>query len=75
MHSNTRKSAFFCQQVASLCTRTVDFDKGSYRSTVILPYQVNINRYYVKGKREVPRGVRNSKDRRQDKFRRNWSRH
>ena len=29
----------------------------------------------VKGKREVPRGVRNSKVRRQDKFRRDWSRH
>ena len=26
-------------------------------------------------KREVPRGVRNSKVRRQDKFRRDWSRH
>ena len=29
----------------------------------------------VKGKREVPRDVRNSKVRRQDKFRRDWSRH
>ena len=29
----------------------------------------------IKGKREVPRGVRNSKVWRQDKFRRDWSRH
>ena len=29
----------------------------------------------VRSKREVPRGVRNSKVRRQDKFRRDWSRH
>ena len=29
----------------------------------------------VESKREVPRGIRNSKVRRQDKFRRDWSRH
>ena len=29
----------------------------------------------LQSKREVPRGVRNSKVRRQDKFRRDWSRH
>ena len=29
----------------------------------------------LRSKREVPRGVRNSKVRRQDKFRRDWSRH
>ena len=32
-------------------------------------------RYRLSSKREVPRGVRNSKVRRQDKFRRDWSRH
>ena len=31
--------------------------------------------HYPRSKREVPRGVRNSKVRRQDKFRRDWSRH
>ena len=31
--------------------------------------------FIVQGKREVPRDVRNSKVRRQDKFRRDWSRH
>ena len=30
---------------------------------------------HTKHKREVPRGVQNSKVRRQDKFRRDWSRH
>ena len=30
---------------------------------------------FIESKREVPRGVRNSKVRRQDKFRRDWSRH
>ena len=29
----------------------------------------------MRSKREVPRGVRNSKVRRQDKYRRDWSRH
>ena len=29
----------------------------------------------LRDKREVPRSVRNSKVRRQDKFRKNWSRH
>ena len=29
----------------------------------------------LQSKREVPRGVRNSKVRRQDKLRRDWSRH
>ena len=31
--------------------------------------------HLLKGKREVPRDIRNSKVRRQDKFRRDWSRH
>ena len=31
--------------------------------------------FQFRSKREVPRGVRNSKFRRQDKFRRDWSRH
>ena len=35
----------------------------------------DIGQSTVEGKREVPRGVRNSKVRRQDKFRRDWSRH
>ena len=38
-------------------------------------FEVIVLHFGVKGKREVPRGVRNSKVRRQDKFRRDWSRH
>ena len=36
---------------------------------------VEVRRAFLESKREVPRGVRNSKVRRQDKFRRDWSRH
>ena len=35
----------------------------------------DVVKHCVESKREVPRGVRNSKVRRQDKPRRDWSRH
>ena len=39
------------------------------------PLRNIVTRKQIEGKREVPRDVRNSKVRRQDKFRRDWSRH
>ena len=37
--------------------------------------RILVNRAFLPSKREVPRGVQNSKVWRQDKFRRDWSRH
>ena len=47
----------------------------SYRLLVLLLQHKPNQRSNTQSKREVPRGVRNSKVRRQDKFRRDWSRH
>ena len=46
--------------------------KTIQHSEIFLP---DTNGSLSRSKREVPRGVRNSKVRRQDKFRRDWSRH